>query len=473
VNAGSFYTRLSPGVVAMIGGSNFGNAAQGVTVQVNGINAPVNFVTPSTISAQIPFEIAIGPASVTVQVQSARSAPANITIVPLAPSLFTSGADGLFLDSNFRPINAANPAVWEDAVTVFATGLGQTDPPLTTGATPTTPARILAAVTLIVGPAQVPVSAALASPAGVGIYQISFVVPKQVPPGSNPLLIRIDGIASNVVMLPVSSPSISSVENGASFAPRATGSAGALLTIKGRGFGSAENLAAYPATEVSGISITINGVAAPIFRVLGAFDQVDVLAPSELPEIGTVDVVFRRSGGSSPAFKLTMASSTPGMYGIVDPSRPTRRNAAAVEPGTRWLAMPGSQARAMGLPENCAELRPVDFCARPVKPDGYLEIYGTGFGKATPDGAPGAAPLPTGQVAPADGSVIYHSIQKPAVTIGDLPAELLGSFLTPGNAGLYQLNVRVPGAVPDGDDVPVRVVMPDGSSDTATIAVRR
>ena len=54
VNAGSFDARLSPGVVAMIGGSNFGNAAQGVTVQVNGINAPVNFVTPSTISTGAP-----------------------------------------------------------------------------------------------------------------------------------------------------------------------------------------------------------------------------------------------------------------------------------------------------------------------------------------------------------------------------------------------------------------------------------
>jgi len=79
--------------------------------------------------------------------------------------------------------------------------------------------------------------------------------------------------------------------------------------------------------------------------------------------------------------------------------------------------------------------------------------------------------LPTGEVAPADGSVTYETVLRPEVIVGEIPVEVLFSGLAPGFAGLYQVNVQVPaGAVP-GEDVPVTISMPNGLSDTATIVV--
>jgi uncharacterized protein (TIGR03437 family) len=57
------------------------------------------------------------------------------------------------------------------------------------------------------------------------------------------------------------------------------------------------------------------------------------------------------------------------------------------------------------------------------------------------------------------------------VKIGGVPAVVEFSGIAPGNAGQYQINVAVPDGVKPGDDVTVEVTMPDGSTDTVTIAI--
>jgi uncharacterized protein (TIGR03437 family) len=79
--------------------------------------------------------------------------------------------------------------------------------------------------------------------------------------------------------------------------------------------------------------------------------------------------------------------------------------------------------------------------------------------------------LPTGSVAPANGSVLYQTVQTPIVTIGGVSTPVLFSGIAPGFAGEYQINIQVPGGVTPGDDVPVVVSMPNGASDSVTIAV--
>jgi uncharacterized protein (TIGR03437 family) len=98
-------------------------------------------------------------------------------------------------------------------------------------------------------------------------------------------------------------------------------------------------------------------------------------------------------------------------------------------------------------------------------------IFLTGAGKATPDGDPSGAVLPTGSVAPVNGNPLYRTVQIPAVTIGGRAAQVLFSGIAPGNAGLYQINVVIPSGVTPGDDVPITVTTLDGSTDTVTIAV--
>ena len=110
---------------------------------------------------------------------------------------------------------------------------------------------------------------------------------------------------------------------------------------------------------------------------------------------------------------------------------------------------------------------------RSPAPGDLLVLYATGLGKATPNGDPNGPVLPTGAIPPADGSVLYHTVVKPIVTIGGMPALISYAGLAPGFPGLYQLNIQVPDSVALGDDVPVVVSLPGGAKDnTVTLAVQ-
>ena len=106
-----------------------------------------------------------------------------------------------------------------------------------------------------------------------------------------------------------------------------------------------------------------------------------------------------------------------------------------------------------------------------IKVGDQIQIYLTGLGKATPNGDPNGKVLATGSLAPTDGSVLYKTVETPVVKIGGVAAVVEFSGIAPGNAGQYQINVAVPDGVKPGDDVTVEVTMPDGSTDTVTIAI--
>jgi len=98
----------------------------------------------------------------------------------------------------------------------------------------------------------------------------------------------------------------------------------------------------------------------------------------------------------------------------------------------------------------------------PVKAGDALVIYCAGLGAvSTPvanDAAAAAAPLSQTGI--------------PTVTIGHKPARVLFSGLTPGFAGLYQVNVKVPADVTPGDEVPVVIGIAGQTSPVVTISVR-
>lgn len=473
LNGASFDTHVCPGVYASIFGANFGSATAGVSISVGGKPGYVAGVTPSQINAQLPFEAAAGPTSITVTVGGVTSTPFDITLDSYAPGLFTSNGTGsgfgTFLTTAGAKVTPASPVHPGDVLLAFAAGLGPTNP-----ATPTGPPKTVAptATTPKLTVAGVPLTPTFAgiSTFGTGLYQINFTVPAEVQ-GNVPVVLSIGGKDSKPVTLPVFG--ISAIVSNASFDSPATAAAGSIVSLFGNGFGATDQQYVFPGTMAQGVSVSFNGRPAPLFTLTATQGQIDLLVPSELSTSGTVDVTVTTPSGTSTVYKLTMAAAAPGLYFIADPSTKNRFNAIAQFNNTAWLAMPASMAAALKYPGNCtaSNYNPASFCAQPAAPGDFLILYTTGLGKATPNGDPSGAPLKTGTLPPADGSVLYKTVDTPTVTVGGMPVEVLYSGLAPGFAGLYEIAFQVPHGI-TGDDVPVAVSISGSPVDMRTIAIQ-
>jgi len=478
VNVSTFDQRFCPGVVASVNGANFGQTISNVTVLVDGRKAAiVNYQLPSQLDFQIPIEVALGPARVQVQTAMGATPEVTINLSQYAPTLPTRNYSFRHVDPSATNVSNMNPALPGQQIVAYAYGLGPTIPPWTPGAYPNPPSTTVAPVTLTVGGEPVPVSFAGASYDlwRYGLYAINFTVPSDLPSGLYPVVATVGGQSSNSSNLILSQrlPTIASVDNGASFLPKGITAAGSVLTIRGTGFGSSDKLGIFPSTQANGISVTIGGIRAPIFDLVPSASQLNVLAPFELAEFGTVPVVVTNSFGPSASFPVRLAFAVPALFRINDPSHTSRYNAVAVKSNTAWIAMPVSMAIAIGLPARCSGLDPASYCGEPARQGDYIQIYATGLGTATADGTPQGQRLATGEIAPADGSTIYGRVYTPTVTIGGAPAAVIFSGVAPGYAGLYQINVQIPDSAPDGDDVPITVSILGSASDSATIALKR
>ncbi len=479
---------FSPGSSVYVYGSFPLNAAgRDFTISAGGASGPIS-VANSTgyISAIIPFGATAGTTSVFITYQGANSNSITINLKPYSPE-FVSG-QGVTItkqgptfplpnyyplshnDTRRSPVTSASPAVPGELLIANLTGLGQTNPPFTSNTTFGTLSPLAATATMTLSGEKVNIARQVAYG---GAAEVDFVVPQDAPLNLDPLILTIAGFTSNTILVPVGpQPDISAVFNGASFRSNGTVAAGSIVSIFGAGFGSTDNLAAFPSTSVNGISAIIGGIQAPIYALAASVGQINVLVPTELAATGTASLTVQSAGGTSLPFSLTLAPAVPGIFFYTDPTLASRRNSVAVAANTAWIAMPTSMAAAMGLPQNCGALGAATICGQPVHAGGYLQIYATGLGKATPNGTPSGPVLSTGTVAPANGSLLYETVATPTVTIGGLNAPVLFSGIAPGYTGLYQVDVQIPAGVATGNDVPLQISMPGSMPDSATIAIQ-
>ncbi|MBI1956289.1 MAG: hypothetical protein HYS38_07825 [Acidobacteria bacterium] len=114
----------------------------GVQVKFNGIPAPLLYVSPEQINAQVPFELTGYSTSVEVEKDTPNgpvvSAAVAAGLANGAPGLFTvseTGNDqGLILHADFSPVTDESPAKPGETLVAIATGLGTVDQPVITGA---------------------------------------------------------------------------------------------------------------------------------------------------------------------------------------------------------------------------------------------------------------------------------------------------------------------------------------------------
>ncbi len=182
-------------------------AVSGTSVLIGGVKSALYYVSPTQINAQIPFELAPNRQyQVIVNANGALTTPQPIQLNAGAPAVlaFTSGAvvaqhqDGTL-------ISETAPAAPGEFIVIYLTGLGATTVDVPTGQpSPTNPlAFVVDTPVLNLGGTTIQPLFAGLTPGLVGLYQINFEVPKDLPDGNYDLSISQSGAVSNSTLLQV------------------------------------------------------------------------------------------------------------------------------------------------------------------------------------------------------------------------------------------------------------------------------
>jgi uncharacterized protein (TIGR03437 family) len=211
---------LAPGTVVAIYGSNLAGGVApsttvplstslgGTTVLIGGIPAPLYYVSPGQINAQIPFELIPGNNyEVLVSGNGGLSTPDTLQLTAVDPGIaaFQTGQIIAQHAADYSLVTEASPAVPGEYLIFYLAGLGVTDNPVATGGpSPSNPLdHPLIAPVLTLNGNPVPFVFAGLTPTAVGLYQIDFQVPSGTPGGDLTLLVSQAGSPTNSTILPV------------------------------------------------------------------------------------------------------------------------------------------------------------------------------------------------------------------------------------------------------------------------------
>jgi len=211
VNAASFAAQVSPGALATVFGSNFTGSGLdaiaslpvpsslgGVSVQVNGVSAPVLYASSGQINFQVPWETKAGSVAVAVSVNGIKSNTVNVTVQAAAPGLFVQGSHAIVQNYPDYSLNSSsNPVKAGGTIIAYLTGAGAVSPQPADGAAAGSSSKVTSSVTASIGGKTADVSFAGLAPDFVGLWQANIVVPTGLTQGDLPLVVSVDGQNSN------------------------------------------------------------------------------------------------------------------------------------------------------------------------------------------------------------------------------------------------------------------------------------
>jgi len=249
------------------------------------------------------------------------------------------------------------------------------------------------------------------SPAGLaaGSYSASIAVSAEGA-GNSPQSIGVTFAVASPL------PAITGVVNGASFQPGFA--SGSWVTIQGTNLSHTNPGRIWLVSEIvngslpeslDGTSVTIDGKPAFVYYISPT--QLNVQAPSD-SATGPVSVVVTNNGQQSAAFTAQLQAVSPAFF------------------------LYNGYAIASHYPDYAL----VGYAGAPAMAGDIVILWGTGFGPTNPY-------TPAGVVvsgAPAATAV-------PVITIGGETVPVVGTaILTPGSAGLFQIAIQLPAAMPVG-----------------------
>jgi len=219
-NSASGATALAPGSLATVYGSYFASSAAtasaplpttlgGVSVTVNGVRAPIGYVSSTQINFQVPWSTQTGPASVTVSQAGGAGNTVTVPVVPAAPGLFVTSA-GAAVAQNYPSYSlngASNPIAAGGTIVAYLTGIGAVLPAGAIADGAPTPASPLFNAALGCGATIGGIAAQVGfvgmTPGYAGLAQANITVPAGVKSGSDPLVVTCGGQASNAAAISV------------------------------------------------------------------------------------------------------------------------------------------------------------------------------------------------------------------------------------------------------------------------------
>lgn len=271
--------------------------------------------------------------------------------------------------------------------------------------------------------------------AGVGRAAVTVFVPSRGGGLSN---------AQNFPIGPAPSVDFGGIVDAAIPSTGNTVAPGSVVSLFGHNLAPATIVAAAPPlpTTLGGAWVAVNSIISPLYFV--SQTQVNFQVPWSTPANTSVTIRTAQGTFASAPQSVRTARFAPALFAL---------NQQGTGQGAIRIANSATVAAPVGTLED----------ARPARRGEYIEVYSTGLGPVTntPD---------TGS--PASASPLSRTTTDPAVTIGNLAANVVFSGLAPGSVGLYQVDVQIPNDVTPGDAVPVVLTIGGATSNTVTVAVQ-
>ena len=165
--------------------------------------------------------------------------------------------------------------------------------------------------------------------------------------------------------------------------------------------------------------MSVNGEVLPLLHV--GPNQINAQLTYNVGGDSAVQV--HTAGGISDIFVKAVDATAPAIFGVSGPNN------------TRFPAI-------------FREDNTLATLTNPIRTNENFVIYLTGLGNVNPFAIAGN---------PASGDTLQETVVTPTVTIGGAAADVTFSGLTPGYAGLYQINARAAGFTPQGTQQPLVV----------------
>ncbi len=195
-------TNLSPVTTDLSGwpGVSLPSPLNGVSVLLGGHGARLLYVSPGQVDALLPFGAPTGLQALTLTNANGTSAPISLQVAAVAPALYNFA----FENADFSIVSSSHPAHAGDVLVFYATGMGQTTPPLITGQIVPSANYVTAPVTVTIGGVNANVYYSIAAPPYVaGLYQMAVTVPTGLAPGSQPVVATSGGLQSNTITIAI------------------------------------------------------------------------------------------------------------------------------------------------------------------------------------------------------------------------------------------------------------------------------